>query len=93
MGSFSRKGETMMLQEEAVERAWACIRSRGTRVTGVESVRRVTAGALPEFNWPEADLWIVLFALPTEPNRFSLPNVVVLEVDDTTGEATIVPGL
>jgi hypothetical protein len=83
----------MMLQQEAVERAWACIRSKGARVEGFESVKRLTAASMPQSMRAKADQWVVRFGKKTDPDTVDSVDVVVVQVDDKTGEATIVPGL
>ncbi len=78
-----------MLQQEAVERAWAIIRSRSIDVEGVESAKRSAAGTLPG----NTDKWIVRFGKKTDPDTVDSVDSVVVEVNDTSGEAAIVAGL
>lgn len=83
----------MITEKEAIERAWELVRRENLRVRDVRSAREAQAPAfLP--NWASrGQVWRVVFDLDIPPDCVMSPDILVIIVDQQTGEAAGVDSL
>ena len=92
-----------MQEDEAIRLAWDVVRPKATQITGVHSARLVSP-ARPAEEWlakgaspsgipagfkGKPDHWVVQFKLREPPGVRSIPDTLMVTVDDQTGEARI----
>jgi hypothetical protein len=79
-----------MEQAEAERIAREFIVREGRKVADVESVRLIDRRALPSSQGSEGFVWSVCFSLREQSESVVVsPGLVVVQVDDATGRATL----
>lgn len=89
-------------ERRAIELATDLVRREGISVGGLHSAQRFFTEEMcrtnPSARIPEAfkgkgDYWVVRFRLKIPDGEVWCPDEVLVEVDETTGAATILPSL
>jgi hypothetical protein len=76
-----------MLETEALKIAQEFVRNKKLAVGQFRSIRLMSSKARPDTQ-SKGDLWRVFYDYPTAPNVFREPDVIIIHVEDSTGEVS-----
>ncbi len=77
-----------MQEQDAIAAAWDYVKQEQFAVSKFHSAQHFPASALPTTVPKRNDHWVVRFELTDEADVVDSPDLLLIEVDDVTGEVS-----
>jgi hypothetical protein len=82
-----------MTENEAVETAWSFLSGESNPSLEFHSAQKILASLLPAHLQNRRDFWVVRFRVVVPDDVVESPGMVLVDVDDLTGEVRIFDAL
>lgn len=82
-----------MTEQEAIKAAWAFVNGASLKVVALDSIQRILGESLPAGSQERRDTWVVRFRRPSPIDAVESPGLLLIDVDDSSGHASLFESL